>query len=167
MIALIAALLAAPLYSVEQVSAGEDGAPVALSGSRVLGNSAGGPWIWEGGALRYLFPGDSRRLVAMGFNARGDVVGQEIVGAQKRAFVYANGSLTFPGTLGGDFSMGVAISGSGRVAGDAKTRDGAYHSFVYESGAARDIGTLGGNTTMTIAMSPGTPEPSVYCRRTR
>ena len=156
MIALLATLLLAPLYDVQRVPAGEDSVPVALAGSKVLGNSARGPWIWDGGAsVRYLFPGDSRQLIAMGFNERGDVVGYELSGKQKRAFVHANGTLTFPGTLGGDFSMGVGISSGGRVAGDAKTGSGEYHSFAYENGSVRDIGTLGGDETMTLAVSPG------------
>ena len=69
MIALLATLLLAPIYDVQRVPAGEDSAPVALAGSKVLGNSAQGPWIWDGGAsVRYLFPDDSRQLIAMGFN---------------------------------------------------------------------------------------------------
>ena len=156
MIALVAALLLAPLYDFREIPAGEDSAPVALGGSNVLGNSARGPWIWEGGAaVRYLFPGDTRQLVAIGFNARGDVVGYELAGNQKRAFVYANGALAFPATLGGGISMGVGIASGGRVVGDATTPAGEYHSFVYESGSARDIGTLGGSETMTLAVSPG------------
>jgi len=87
-IALLATLLLAPLYDVQLVPAGEDSVPVALAGSKVLGNSARGPWIWDGGAsVRYLFPGESRQLIAMGFNERGDVVGYELSGKQKRAFV--------------------------------------------------------------------------------
>jgi probable HAF family extracellular repeat protein len=156
MIALVAALILAPLYEVRQVPAGEDSVPVALAGGNVLGNSARGPWIWEGGAsVRYLFPGDTRELIAIGFNARGDVVGYELSGNQKRAFVHANGALTFPATLGGSISMGVGIAGSGRVVGDATTAGGQYHSFVYENGSARDLGTLGGEETMTVAVSPG------------
>lgn len=156
MIALIAILLAAPLYDVQRVPAGEDSAPVALREGKVLGNSARGPWIWDGGAsVRYLFPGDTRQLVAMGFNASGDVVGYEVVGRQKRAFVYAGGALSFPATLGGDSSMAIGIADDGRVAGDAKTALGQSRSFVVEDGAARSIGTLGGDETMTIAVSPG------------
>jgi len=155
MIALVAALLLAPLYDVEQVPAGEDSVPVALAGSKVLGNSASGPWIWEGGAsVRLLFPGDPRQLVAKGFNERGDVVGYEVSGTQKRAFVYVNGALTFPDTLGGSFSMGVGVAGGGRVVGDATTGAGQHHSFVADNGSVRDIGTLGGAETMTLAVSP-------------
>jgi probable HAF family extracellular repeat protein len=156
MIALAAVLLLAPLYEVQAVPAGEDSVPVALAGSKVLGNSDRGPWIWEGGtAVRYLFPGETHTLVAMGFNGRGDVVGYELSGNRKQAFVYTNGALSFPGTLDGDFSMGVGISGGGRMAGDATTGGGEYHSFVFENGSARDLGTLGGGETMTLAVSPG------------
>jgi len=156
MIALLLTLVLAPLYDVQLVPAGEDSAPVALSGGRVLGNSARGPWIWEGGAtVRYLFPGDPRQLVAMGFNARGDVVGYEGSGASRRAFVYAGGVFSYPGTLGGTLSMALGVADGGRVAGDSRTATGRSHSFVYENGAMRDIGTLGGDETMTIAVSPG------------
>ena len=156
MIALLLTLAAAPLYDVRQVPAGEDSVPVALAGSKVLGNSARGPWIWEGGtSVRYLLPGDSRQLVVQGFNASGDVTGYELSGTEKRAFVLSGGTVTFPAALGGGFSMGVGASGSGRIFGDATTRDGQYHSFVLENGAARDLGTLGGDETMTIAVSPG------------
>ena len=156
MIALVAALLLAPLYDVQVLPAREDSIPVALAGSRVLGNSDRGPWIWEGGdSFRYLFPADARQLVAMGFNARGDVVGYELSGTQKRAFLYTGGALSYPGTLGGGFSMGVGIAAGGRLVGDSKTISGQYHSFVFENGAARDLGTLGGDETMTISVSPG------------
>jgi probable HAF family extracellular repeat protein len=156
MIALIAALLLAPLYDVHEIPAGEDSVPVALAGSSVLGNSAQGPWIWEGGAsVRYLFPGDTRQLVAGGFNARGDVVGAELSDNQKRAFVYANGALNFPATLDGSTSVGVGIATGGRVLGNATTPGGQFHSFVYDNGSARDIGTLGGDETATLAVSPG------------
>jgi probable HAF family extracellular repeat protein len=105
--------------------------------------------------VRYLFPGDTRQLVATGFNARGDVVGYEGSGSSRRAFVHVDGLVTYPGTLGGPFSMALGISAGGRVAGDSRTSGGRDHSFVYESGAMRDIGTLGGDETMTIAVSPG------------
>ncbi len=155
MIALLLTLVLAPLYDVQLVPAGQDSAPVALNGSRVLGNSASGPWIWEGGAtVRYLFPGDTRQLVATGFNARGDVVGYEGSGASRRAFVYAGGVFTYTGTLGGTFSMALGVADGGRVAGDSRTASGRYHSFAYENGVMRDIGTLGGDETIIL---PGLP----------
>jgi len=59
--------------------------------------------------VRYLFPGDSRQLIAMGFNERGDVVGYEISGTQKRAFVYTK--LIPPSTFTLLISLGINAGG--------------------------------------------------------
>lgn len=145
----------APRYSVLQVPAPEDSAPVALQDGRVLGNSAArGPWIYDG-SLRELMPGDARRPVAQGFNARGDVVGYFSAGGTRRAFVLSGGSVSEPGTLGGADSAATLVDEAGLVAGDSQVASGAAHGFVLRSGALEDIGGLGGGETFPFAISPG------------
>jgi probable HAF family extracellular repeat protein len=142
----------APRYDVVQVPAPEDGAPVAIQGGRVLGNSAsGGPWIYDG-SMHFLMPGDARAPVAQGFNARGDVVGYFSAGGTRRAFLLSNGTVSEPGTLGGNDSAATLINDAGLVAGDSKVADGTPHGFVV-AGGLRDIGNLGGGETYPFAIS--------------
>jgi probable HAF family extracellular repeat protein len=144
----------APRYDVVQIPAPDDGAPVAIDAGRVLGNSAsGGPWIYDGRALRYLFPGDTRGPVAQGFNSTGKVVGYFSRGGKRRAFVFSGGELTEIGTLGGDDSAATLVNDAGLVAGESTVSAGGYHGFVYR-GAIRDIGSLGGDETMPFAIGP-------------
>ena len=52
------------------------------------------------------------------------------------------------GTLGGTFSYGSAINGSGEVTGNAYTTgNAAEHAFLYSGGGMTDLGTLGGTTS--------------------
>ena len=59
------------------------------------------------------------------------------------AYIY-NGSFRYLGTLGGNYSMSVAINSAGQAAGESTTTNGHTHAFFYD-GAMHDLGTLGGN----------------------
>jgi probable HAF family extracellular repeat protein len=145
----------APHYDVLQVPAPEDGSPVALSNGRVLGNSAAnGPWIYDG-SMHFLLPGDARNPVALGFNARGDVVGYFAAGGVRRAFVLSNGSAAGFGTLGGSMSAASLVTDRGFVAGLSTVASGTPHGFVLSGSALHDIGGLGGGETFPFALSPG------------
>jgi len=141
-----------PAYDVVEIPAPEDGAPVALSNGRVLGNSAAnGPWLYDG-ALHFLLQGDARKPVVQGFNARGDIVGYFAAGG-RRAFVLSNGATTAFGTLGGGESIASLVSDGGLIAGESTVSSGTHHGFVVAGGAMSDLGGLGGGETFPFAIS--------------
>jgi probable HAF family extracellular repeat protein len=58
------------------------------------------------------------------------------------AFLWTNGTMKDLGTLGGNFSKGVAINRSGEVVGTADTRAGSSDGFLWNGGKSMvDIGT--------------------------
>jgi probable HAF family extracellular repeat protein len=48
------------------------------------------------------------------------------------------------GSLGGDYSVGLAINSNGQVTGYSTTTAGHTHAFLYSNGVMTDLGTLGG-----------------------
>ena len=57
------------------------------------------------------------------------------------AFVWSNGTMTDLGTLGGNFSEGVAINSSGEVVGTSETSTGAEDGFLWSNGTMTDLGS--------------------------
>jgi probable HAF family extracellular repeat protein len=58
------------------------------------------------------------------------------------AFLWSNGTLTDLGTLGGNFSQGVAINRSGEIVGTSNTKAGPADAFLWNGGRSMtDIGT--------------------------
>jgi len=53
-------------------------------------------------------------------------------------------SVTDLGSLGGDYSVGLAVNASGQVTGYSSLTSGATHAFLYSGGVMHDLGTLGG-----------------------
>jgi len=70
-----------------------------------------------------------------------------------RGFLYANGRAVDIGTLGGDYSFGMGISGNGDITGVAATAAGQRHAFVYYAGSMTDLGTLGGTVSFGYAIN--------------
>ena len=50
------------------------------------------------------------------------------------------------GTLGGIFSVAVAVNEQGQVVGTSQTAARESHAFLWENGVMTDLGTLGGGT---------------------
>ena len=82
---------------------------------------------------------------ARAINASGQVAGSDSFdGSTTHAALYSNFQLTDLGTLGGDFSEGVAINGSGQVVGDSTLANGLTHATLWSNGQIIDLGTLPG-----------------------
>jgi probable HAF family extracellular repeat protein len=86
-------------------------------------------------------------------NEAGDVIGGINTNGLTRAFIYRNGRLEELGTLGGDYSVGVAINDEGTATGIAARPDGARHAFLYANGTMTDLGTLGGNISVGYTLN--------------
>ena len=66
-----------------------------------------------------------------------------------RAFVYTGGVYTDLGTLGGGFTLAVAINDTGVITGLSAFQPGTvtpYHAFGYAAGTMTDLGTLPGGS---------------------
>jgi len=89
-------------------------------------------------------------------NESGEVVGMEILheGAERHAFLYAQGTMADLGTLGGLHARAEGIDNSGRVVGWSDTAGAQSHAFLWEQGVGMtDLGTLGGATSYAYAIN--------------
>lgn len=99
-------------------------------------------------ALTHLLPIGSGKAYhgAGGLNDRGQAVGATMIaGGTLRATLWAAGTASDLGTLGGPNSIARATNNSGQIVGGAATPAG-MHAFLWEDGRMRDLGTLPGFT---------------------
>jgi probable HAF family extracellular repeat protein len=84
---------------------------------------------------------------SFGINDAGQATGLvrlSAYGSLPRGFLFDAGAVTVFGTLGGTFSQGNAVNGSGQVAGVSGTAGGAGNrAFLWSSGVMTDLGVLG------------------------
>jgi probable HAF family extracellular repeat protein len=149
-----------PRYQVTQLApvVGEDGRPAAMNeAGQVVGNSPSGPWVFDSrtNTVRRLFgPGETRRFIANGIAANGDVVGYELRGSIRRAFLFTvRGDVVDLGIRNSSSNTANVVNAAGRVAGDWVTAEGELHAFVFESGSFTDLGTLGGIESLSFAIN--------------
>ena len=91
---------------------------------------------------------------ARAINASGQVAGSDSFdGSTTHAALYSNFQLTDLGTLGGDFSEGVAINGSGQVVGDSTLSNGLTHATLWSNGQIIDLWDAAGGQRRV--MPPG------------
>jgi probable HAF family extracellular repeat protein len=105
------------------------------------GNALCRPFLLSNGVVTLLGPAD-RSGVANGINAEQQIVGAlSFSGAASHAFLYANGTMTDLGTLGGASSEARAINDRGDVVGSAQNAAGLPRAFVWSDGQMTDLNT--------------------------
>jgi probable HAF family extracellular repeat protein len=85
---------------------------------------------------------------ATGVNARCQVVGVSLAGAEPHAFIWENGNLTELNGLGNVPSYAAAINDRGEVVGSYYPKPGEAHAFIWDKGKMIDLGTLGGSSSV-------------------
>lgn len=152
-----------PVYAVTQLApaVGEDSRPAALNDAgQVVGNSPSGPWVYDtrtDTVRRLVGAGETRRFVANGIAANGDVVGYEVRGSSRRAVLFpARGGVIDLGVSSTSYATAKVGNAAGRIAGDWLNPDGEFHAFTIDAGAFTDLGTLGGVESLAFAINePG------------
>jgi probable HAF family extracellular repeat protein len=111
-------------------------------------------FLYSSGSVIDLMPGTSSFVSGTSaINDLGQVAGGFDANGVTHAFVYADGRAVDIGTLGGDYSVALAISGTGKATGIAARADGERHAFLYAAGAMSDLGTLGGTMSIGYALN--------------
>jgi probable HAF family extracellular repeat protein len=88
-----------------------------------------------------------------GINDNGQIVG-DILGPATHAFLYASGTATDLGTLGGLYSEGFGLNNFGQATGFSSVSGyDPKHAFLYTDGTMVDLGTLGGTSSRGIAVN--------------
>jgi probable HAF family extracellular repeat protein len=80
---------------------------------------------------------------ATAINNSGQAVGYSYTGINPNAFIYSNGTLSYPASLAGAFSN--AINDSGQVVGRVPTSGDTGYGFLYSNGTVINLGTLAGD----------------------
>jgi probable HAF family extracellular repeat protein len=65
-------------------------------------------------------------------------------GGEQHAHLWSDGQTTDLGTLGGDYSVALAVNDRDEVVGQSRTADGELHAFVWRDGRMTDLGALAG-----------------------
>ena len=78
---------------------------------------------------------------AYGINDSGVVVGQSL-GATSDPFIYADGHMSFVGSLGGNYGSADAINNAGQIVGISADANGVTHAFRSTGGTMLDLGVL-------------------------
>ncbi|MFL5310752.1 MAG: hypothetical protein ACJ79H_09910, partial [Myxococcales bacterium] len=98
--------------------------------------------------------GESRRFIASGIAANGDVAGYELRGADRRAVLFtARGQMVDLSGGKGSYTSANVVNAAGRVAGDWLTPGDEYHAFLLDPGGFSDLGTLGGIESLAFAIN--------------
>ena len=110
-------------------------------------------WFWlDGMSAAHAFRGtlaEATDLGALGgtgsgafaINDRGECAGYYVDGANKRLFIYRNGTMQNIGTLGGAQGEAHGINNTGIVVGNDGTAAGPSHAFLWD-GTIRDLNDL-------------------------
>lgn len=112
--------------------------------------NADGGWrafLWEDGIMRDLgTPPDFTAGVAVRINASEQVVGwaetENGFEGPVHAVLWANGTATDLGTLGGNQSLAFGLDDAGRVVGRSLDARGGERAFLWQDGEMMDLGSL-------------------------
>lgn len=103
--------------------------------------SAQAPFVYSRGSMIVLSA--ATQGAAGDVNDRGEATGYYVDGAgETRAFLYAAGALRDLGTLGGTYSIAMALNNAGMVVGHATGASGEQRAFVWDGAAMRDLNAL-------------------------
>ncbi len=123
---------------------------------QVVGTSASGMFLWEGGVFRTLPPlsggsgGVPRAISQTGLVAGGSWT----AGNAYHAALWRDGMVMDLGTLGGPRSTASGVNSRGQVVGVADTDAfGRPNAFLWENGVMRSLGTLGGFNSEAAAIN--------------
>jgi len=61
--------------------------------------------------------------------------------------------MTDLGTIGGAYSLALAMNDAGQITGFSQAPDQSEHAFLYSHGSMTDLGTLGGNYSYGLAVN--------------
>jgi probable HAF family extracellular repeat protein len=87
-------------------------------------------------------------------NATGQVCGYYYdADWNRRAFLYSDGAMVDPGTLGGAEAHARGMNDAGDVVGESQNGGGTVRAFLYRGGVMTDLGTLGGATSTAYAIN--------------
>jgi len=105
-------------------------------------------------------PGSSSFVTGLRtINSSGAVAGNFQSSGVQHGFLYANGTATDIGSLGGGYTVTTAINNPGQVTGISGTANGERHAFIYSAnsdsaGAGfKDLGTLGASPSVGYALN--------------
>jgi probable HAF family extracellular repeat protein len=99
---------------------------------------------------------DPSVMQAMGLNSLGEVTGYYTnADGHQHAFLYTHGIVRDLGTLGGSYSVGIAVNDSSEVTGSSRPSDSNSdeHAFLHNGVFMDDLGTLGGAISQGVGIN--------------
>jgi probable HAF family extracellular repeat protein len=123
---------------------------------QVVGSADNHPFLWAGGVLTDLAPGEGNAGSAAAINEAGQIVGALSRGrGPSRAFLWTNGTIRDLGTLAGEESGATDVNASGQVVGRSSVDPltSSSRAFLWIDGQMRNLGTLGGSWSVATAIN--------------